>query len=274
MSKMKDLGKEFPSLIDRAYKEAKRHTKVADIMSAPVETIGIHASMEAAASTMGNRHIGSLIVEEYGTPIGIVTERDLLTRVLAEQRDLSRTRVEEAMSYPLHKICPSLEIRFAAQTMIRKKGRLAVFECGDLQGILTASDLIRSMPEAPETSLRVDDFMTRNVLTVSEGTTLARVADRMGRERIGSVLVTVEKKPVGIFTERDLLTTFLAKKKPLSVKVGEAASSPLITAPAGISLHEAAQRMAAEHIRRLPLTKGEEIVGIITARDLVEGYAQ
>jgi CBS domain-containing protein len=273
MAKQKDLGKEFPSIIDRAYKDAKRHTKVADIMSAPVETVRVDASMEAVARTMGDRHIGSLIVEQYGTPIGIVTERDLLTRVLAEKRDLSRTRVSEVMSYPLQKICPTLEIRFAAQTMIRKKGRLAVFECGDLRGILTASDLIRSMPEAPETSLRVDDFMTKKVVTVSEGTTLARVTDRMGKERIGSVVVVREKKPVGIFTERDLLTTFLAKKKPLTVKVGEAASSPLITAPAGISLHEAATLMAAEHIRRLPLLKGEEIVGIITARDLVEGYA-
>jgi signal-transduction protein with cAMP-binding, CBS, and nucleotidyltransferase domain len=274
MVKPKDLGKEFPSVIDRAYKEAKRHAKVADIMSAPVETVGINISMEEVAQKMGDRHIGSLIVEEYGTPVGIVTERDLLTRVLAEKRDLSRTRVKEVMSYPLHKICSTLEIRFAAQTMIRKKGRLAVFECGDLKGILTASDLIRSMPEAPETSLRVDDFMTKKVVMVPEGTTLARVADHMGKERIGSVVVTREQNPIGIFTERDLLTSILAQKKPLTMKVGEAASSPLITAPTGISLHEAAQRMSTEHIRRLPLVKGGEIVGIITARDLVEGYAK
>ncbi|MDD1679923.1 MAG: CBS domain-containing protein [Methanomicrobiales archaeon] len=274
MAKEKDLGKEFPSIIDRAYNYSKRHTKIADIMSAPVETVRIDTSMEEAAQKMGDRHIGSLIVEEYQTPIGIVTERDLLTRVLAEKRDLIRTRVKEVMSYPLHKICPTLEIRFAAQTMIRKKGRLAVFECGDLIGILTASDLIRSMPDAPETSLCVDDFMTKKVVTVSEGTTLARVTDRMGKERIGSVVVTRKEKPIGIFTERDLLTTFLAQKKPLTMKVGEAISTPLITAPVGISLHEAATLMAAEHIRRLPLLKGGEIVGIITARDLVEGYAK
>jgi CBS domain-containing protein len=274
MVKPKDLAKEFPSVIDRAYKEAKRHKKVADIMSAPVETIPIDASMEEAAQVMGERHIGSLIVEEYGTPIAIVTERDLLTRVLAEQRDLARTRVREIMSFPLQKICPSLEIRDAARTMIQKKGRLAVFECGNLKGILAASDLIRAMPEAPETSLRVDDFMTRSVVTVTEGATLARVADRMGKDRIGSVIVARKGEPVGIFTERDLLTTFLARKKPLSAKVGDAASSPLITAPAGISLHEAAHRMALEHIRRLPLTRGGELAGIITARDLVEGYAK
>ena len=274
MSKLKDLGKEFPSVIDRAYKESKRHTKVADIMSAPVEIIRIDATMEEAAQVMGDRHIGSLVVEEYRTPIGIVTERDLLSRVLAEKRDLARTRVKEVMSFPLQRICPTLEIRYAAQTMIRRKGRLAVFECGDLVGIITASDLIRSMPEAPETSLRVDDFMTRQVAMVSEGTTLARVADRMGKERIGSVVVTRKEKPIGIFTERDLLTTFLAQKKPLTMKVGEAASSPLITALAGISIHEAATLMSAEHIRRLPLIKGGEIAGIITARDLVEGYAK
>jgi CBS domain-containing protein len=158
--------------------------------------------------------------------------------------------------------------------MIRRKGRLAVFECGKLVGIITASDLIRSMPDAPETSLRVDDFMTKEVVTVDEAETVSRVAEIMGRKRIGSVLVTRKKNLGGIFTERDLLSEFLAKERPLDTAVGEASSSPLCTAPAGISIHEAAALMASKHIRRLPLLKNNKLAGIITARDLVEAYAK
>ena len=272
--KEKDLGKEFPSVLDSAYKESQRHKKIADIMSRSVVTTATDTRMDDAAKIMGKKHIGSLIVEEYGTPIGIVTERDLLTKVLAGKMDLRETRVEDVMSYPLVKVCPTMEIRAAAQTMIRKRGRLAVFECGNLVGIITASDLIRSMPEAPETSLRVDDFMTKDVVTVDEGATVADVAEIMGNKRIGSVLVTRKKELRGIFTERDLLSTILAKEVPLDVTVGETSSSPLCTAPAGISIHEAAALMAEKHIKRLPLLRGGNLAGIITARDLVEAYAK
>jgi CBS domain-containing protein len=270
----KDLGKEFPSVLDSAYRESQRHRKIADIMSRDVVSTKTGTPMEKAARIMGERHIGSLIAEEFGTPIGIVTERDLLSKVLAGGMDLAETTVRDVMSYPLIKVCPTMEIRGAAQMMIRRKGRLAVFECGDLVGIITASDLIRSMPEAPETSLRVDDFMSRKVVTVDGGTTVARVAEIMGRTRIGSVLVTRKKGSFGIFTERDLLSKFLAKERRMDAPVGEAATTPLCTSPAGISIHEAAALMTSQHIRRLPLIRGEKLAGIITARDLVEAYAK
>jgi CBS domain-containing protein len=267
-------GIEFPSVLDRAYKDYKRHLRVADIMSRDVVTTTIGTSMADAAKIMGERHIGSLIVIKYGTPIAIVTERDLLSKVLADGLDLDSTTVEQVMSYPLIKICPSIEIREAARTMIHRKGRLVVFECGKMEGVITASDLIREMPDAPETSLKVDEFMTSEIVTVEGTESVASVACLMGSKRIGSVIVTRNKKPSGIFTERDLLSKFLMKGKTLHTPVGKAATSPLKTAPAGISIHEAAKSMALQHVRRLPLTKKKQLAGIITARDLVEAYAR
>jgi signal-transduction protein with cAMP-binding, CBS, and nucleotidyltransferase domain len=98
----------------------------------------------------------------------------------------------------------------------------------------------------------------------------------MGKERIGSVIISDngEKKHMSIFTERDLLTTFLAKEKSLLTEVGEVSSSPLIMANSGTTIHKTAAIMASNHIRRLPISKNGELVGIITARDLVEAYAQ
>ena len=267
-------GIEFPSVLDRAYKDYKRHLKVGDIMSRDVFTTTVETPMAEAAKTMGARHIGSLIVMKYGTPIAIVTERDLLSKVLAVGLDLETTRVGDVMSYPLIKICPGLEIRQAAHTMIHKKGRLVVFECGELSGIITASDLIREMPDAPETSLKVEDFMTKEIVSVEEEEPVASVAGIMGAKRIGSVIVNRDGKPTGIFTERDLLSKFLVQGKSLDTPVGKASSSPLKTAPAEISIHEGAKIMAAKHVRRLPLTKKKQLAGIITARDLVEAYAR
>lgn len=274
MDKVKDLGKEYPSVLDRAYIQYKRRQKVDEIMSRNIVSIAPESTMDEAAKIMGERHIGSLIVTKYDTPVGIVTERDLLSRVMAKGANLNEVTVETVMSYPLITICQTISVKEAAQIMIKKKGRLAVFECGRLVGIVTASDLIRSLPESPETMLKVDDYMTKGVIKCDEGTLISDAVKIMGDKRIGSVIVTSRGSPKGIFTERDLLTAILSKGKPTDIPIGTASSTPLITAPSGTSIHRAAYTMASKHIRRLPVTKNIEIVGIITARDLVEAYAK
>jgi CBS domain-containing protein len=278
MGTPRDLKKEFPSVLDSAYKQylrdLSRYKEVSHIMSQDVITISPESSMAEAAKTMGEKHIGSLIVEKYETPVGIITERDLLSRVLALGKDPIKEKVEASMSFPLITIGPSAKIKEAAQMMIQKKGRLAVFDRGKLVGVITASDLIRSLPEVPETEGKVDEFMTKEVVTADEETTVASIAKVMGEKRIGSVIVTSNEEPFGIFTERDLLTTFLVKGKSLLAKVGKEASSPLIKASAGTSVHKAAAIMVLKKIRRLPITLGDKLVGIITARDLVEAYAR
>jgi CBS domain-containing protein len=274
----KNLKKEFPSVLDSAYeqylRDLSRYKEVKHIMSQDVVTITPEASMAEAAGIMGEKHIGSLIVTKYETPVGIVTERDLLSKVLALGKNPTEEKVEAVMSYPLITIGLTAKIKEAARIMIQKKGRLAVFDKGKLVGVLTASDLVRSLPEVPETEVKVDDFMTKEVVTADEKTTVASIAKIMGEERIGSVIVTRKGNPFGIFTERDLLTTFLVKGKPLIGKVGKETSSPLVTAPSGTSVHKAAAIMVLKKIRRLPIAAENNLVGIITARDLVEAYAK
>ncbi|MCW3995202.1 MAG: CBS domain-containing protein [Candidatus Bathyarchaeota archaeon] len=273
--------KDFPSVLDSAYeqymRDLERYKLVREIMTPNVVTINPEAKMDKAAKMMGERHIGSLIVEKYDTPVGIVTERDLLSKVFAKGKDPRDESVENVMSYPLITIGSTAKIKEAAQMMIKKKGRLAVFDEGKMAGIITASDLVKSLPEVPETQVVVDDFMTREVITAEASTPVKNVAKIMGEERIGSVLVTREGNIEGIFTERDLLTTFLAKEdaaKTLETSVGNQSSSPLITVPSGTSVHKAAVTMAMKHIKRLPVKGEDKLVGIVTARDLVEAYAR
>jgi CBS domain-containing protein len=56
--------------------------------------------------------------------------------------------------------------------------------------------------------------------------------------------------------------------------VDEYASTPLVTIPSGSRMHKAALTMVTKHIRRLPITTNGEIIGIATARDLVEAYSK
>jgi signal-transduction protein with cAMP-binding, CBS, and nucleotidyltransferase domain len=103
---------------------------------------------------------------------------------------------------------------------------------------------------------------------------LEDVAKKMAEKNVGSVIVTSQEEPIGIFTERDLLTRILCKDKTLIEHVGNVCSSPLITAPIGICVHKAAEIMIEKHIKRLPITENDKLVGVLSARDLVEAYAR
>jgi CBS domain-containing protein len=273
-----ELKRKLPGVIDIAYEQYKRNLSryrmAKELMSKNVVTINPETLLDDAAIIMGEKHIGSLIVMKYHTPVGIVTERDLLSKILALDRNLRDEKVENVMSYPLVGVSITATIKEAAQLMVNRKGRLAVFDAGMLVGIITASDLIKSLPEVPETEVKVDDFMTKDLVTADEKTPVISIAALMGRHRIGSVIITCEGEPFGIFTERDLLTTFLARGKALYEEVGKDCSSPLINIPSGTSVHKAAATMALKHIRRLPIVRDDKLVGIITARDLVEAYAK
>jgi CBS domain-containing protein len=293
LKKPKDLSKEFPSALDIAYNQYKHdlvsHRKIEEIMTHKVITIAPKNTLHEAAKMMGQKHVGSLIVMKYDTPVGIITERDLLREVVSRGIHLEKDwliggasikdeKVEDFMSYPLNTISLKSQIKEAAQMMIEKKiRRLGVREFGKLVGIITASDLIRSLPEIPDTMrvwFEVDYFMSKGIITADEETSVEDVAKIMGEKSIGSVIITSQEEPMGIFTERDLLTKFLAKDKSLKIEVGKVCSSPVITAPLGISVHDAAGIMTSKHIRRLPIAKDGKLVGMLTARDLVEAYAR
>ncbi len=273
-----EIKRKLPGVIDIAYEQYKRdlprYRTAKELMSQDVVTITPEASLDDAARIMGGKHIGSLIVVKYQTPVGIVTERDLLSKVLAFGLFLRDEKVEDVMSYPLAGVSLTAKIKEVAKLMISMKSRLAVFDTGMLVGIITASDLIKSLPDVPETEVKVDDFMTKDVVTADEETSVISIAGIMGRQRIGSVIITREGEPFGIFTERDLLTAFLARGRALYTEVGSECSGPLIVIPAGTSVHRAAATMALKHIRRLPIVRDDKLIGIITARDLVEAYAK
>ena len=99
-----------------------------------------------AAKLMRDKNVGSVLVsEKSGELVGLVTEWDLIARVLAADRDIDRTRVREIMSTPLLKVESSIRVQDALRIMTnRGLRRLAVMEDGVIAGIITQSQLIGS----------------------------------------------------------------------------------------------------------------------------------
>ena len=126
---------------------------VADIMSSPVATIDSEANVRDAALLMADRKIGSIVIERQGKPIGIVTERDMLERVVSLCRDPCETKMREIMSSPLVTISKDIGILDAMRKM-RENGisRLVVMENNTLLGIVSERDIIRAVSIASLTS--------------------------------------------------------------------------------------------------------------------------
>lgn len=122
--------------------------KVEDVMVEDVITIDANATVMEAVKLMNQYEIGCLIVTRRGRAIGIVTERDLLKRVLAKFKDPKTTKVKEIMSKPLIVGDPGMDVEDAAKLMFRKKiKKLPVVEQGRLLGLVTLTDLARFQPQ-------------------------------------------------------------------------------------------------------------------------------
>jgi CBS domain-containing protein len=121
------------------------------------------------------------------------------------------------------------------------------------------------------TRMLVKDVMSSPVVTVDEDATVDKAAQLMADDHIGCILVTgKEEKPLGIITESDFVTRVLAKNiQPSKLTAKEVMTSPLITIDPDETLTEAARRMSQLNIRRLGVMYKGNLVGIISAKDIL-----
>jgi CBS domain-containing protein len=121
--------------------------KIVDVMVREVITVDEKASVKEAADTMNQFEIGSVITTRKGKPIGIITERDLLKRIVSEGRNAKKTRVKEIMSSPLVAISIDTDLEEAARLMFKIKiKKLPVTERNRLVGLVSLTDIARTQP--------------------------------------------------------------------------------------------------------------------------------
>jgi predicted transcriptional regulator len=120
-------------------------------------------SVLEAASLMKKRKIGNVIVVEKKQPIGILTESDIIRKVVAEGKDVKKVKVKDAMSTPLIIIDPYVTIEDAMKTMGKcNVRRLPVCENDELIGIITQKDISRMSPILHEISREWYDITVRD----------------------------------------------------------------------------------------------------------------
>ena len=125
---------------------------VKDIMSSPVVTLSEAAASNKVANIMNENDLGCVIVtNESGKPVGIITERDLVIRVLAKNLVPDAVKAKDIMTSPLVTIEPEATISEAARKMSRLEiRRLGVVYKGNLVGLISSRDVLGVMPELIE----------------------------------------------------------------------------------------------------------------------------
>lgn len=119
--------------------------KIKDIM-VPIKKTSVDSTVTDAAKIMDVKNIGSLFIEEDGKVIGIITEGDVLRKIVAQGKDPSTTLVKDIMSSPLITIEPEKSIEEANELMAQHKiRRLPVDNNGEIVGIVSMTDISNSM---------------------------------------------------------------------------------------------------------------------------------
>ena len=117
--------------------------------------------------------------------------------------------------------------------------------------------------------MTVGNVMTKSVISVDASMTINEAAKMMEDARVGAVIVTEDNTPVGIVTDRDFAVKVAAHAYQVSSPVRQIMSSPLFSISSGEPVRIAADLMHDRGIRKLPVIDDENIVGMITATDIV-----
>ena len=117
----------------------------------------------------------------------------------------------------------------------------------------------------------VRDVMAKNVKTVKTDDTVHAAVQKMNKFDIGSVIVVSSGRPIGIITETNIMRRIVEPRMdPATVWVKDIMSSPLTTIDENTPLEEAAKIMVSKKITRIPVIKGDKLVGLISSTDILK----
>ena len=118
--------------------------------------------------------------------------------------------------------------------------------------------------------MSIGKMITRKPVTVGRGESLAKTAKLMEQENIGTVVVTVEGRPAGIVTDRDLALATCVHRASPDDAIGLVMTSPVSTLREDEDILDATKQMMVQSVRRLAVVdERERLVGVVSVDDLI-----
>lgn len=277
--------------------------KVADIMSSPVYVLNADEPVSHARNLMLRHKISTLLVLNEGKMVGIVTKSDISNRLaqaepLWRRRPIDQIPIKLLMTESVITIYPEASISQAAALMLENGVHDIPVVKNEIVGIVTRTDIVRYVAEnTEEINTKIPKLMTEDIVSVHRHHTINHVIDEMNRNEIERVIVKDDAgKPVGIISRRSLALNLLTdnegklptknikmarksspagqktyryvKEVPLTAE--DIMSSPIISIDVNENVSAAAKKLIEEEVTALPVSDGEEIVGIISRTDIIK----
>ena len=276
---------------------------VADIMSSPVYVINVDEPVSHARKLMLKYRISTLLVLNEGKMVGIVTKSDLSNRLaqaepLWRRRPIDQIPIKLLMTESVITIYPEASISQATTLMLENGVHDIPVVKNDIVGIITRTDIVRYVAEhLEEMDTKIPKMMTEDVISVHRHHTINHVIDEMNKNEIERVIVKDDAgKPVGMISRQslalNLLTDNEGKLSTKSIKLARKSSpggqktyryvkevpltaedimvSPIISIDVNKKISDAAKQLIEEEVTALPVSDGEEIVGIISRTDIMK----
>ncbi len=265
-------------------------TPAGEIMTDYVVTIGADKSVIDAASVMIGEAVSGLVVEAEGKPIGILTERDFITKVPLSSA-VFKLKVKDIMSCmyrggeKVRKDCaveamPPEASLLEAKAILKDKHirkLVIVDKDGRIAGIVTQTDLSKAIYERVHAVARMDKvpFLVKDVMnpkfqTIDKGKGFTTAKALLTKKNMSSLPVTDKGEVVGIFTEYDVVAQFYDTGGKIDIQtLPEVMKSPVKVIPSDINIFDANMIMLFEKVRRLLVVDDKKVVGFLTQTDLV-----
>lgn len=262
-------------------------TATKEYMTDYVVSVSPEKHVTEAASVMIGEDVSGLIIEEEGKPIGILTERDFITKVPLSSKVFG-LKVRDIMSCAfstgktewcaVEAVTPETTLAQALNVLKQKRIRkLAVTNPeGLLAGIITQTDLSKALYEKLKVVVlqngpfQVKDVMSKGIIATSKRASFASAKKLMTEKNISALPVQDGKEYIGIFTEYDVVTQFYDAGGKLDIKgIPELMKTPLKAIPSELNIFDANMIMLFEKVRRLVVIEEGKPVGIVTQTDLV-----
>lgn len=248
---------------------------LAEIMNRTVQHVLPECSLGEAARLMNEAHISSLLVMTGNTPLGILTERDML-RLLS--RHVSKdTPVSSIMSAPVQTAAPETGFTSAyAQVLNHHIRHLVVVDSsGSVIGLASETDF-RNHLGAGLLS-RLDDLqavMDQKLPQLSPDALLEQAVAMMLRDRTSYALAVEQGRPVGILTERDMAGLLFSNDQMEQVVLRDVMHTPVLTVSHRTPVFEMANLMQMQNMRHLVvLDDQQQVLGMVTLHKLMERIA-
>lgn len=252
----------------------------------PVLTVDVSDHCRRAAEIMSEFHIRHLPVLREARPVGMVSDRDLLSAIgrWTDRPDDANTAVtdwadrlpvEEIMSTPLVCLSPDDSLEKAARLMLNKKiSAVPLASHKGILGIVTETDLLAIITgEQPWQRQKVVEQMTANVFRVAPEAPIHAAWRLMRDKQIRHLVVAQGDTLLGIISDRDVFAGITWHgPRGIQDRVQHIMSQQVVTVESQATLADAASQMRDRKIGALPVCDGQRLIGIITETDLLRVF--